>query len=55
MSYDPTAIKKQIDQHQIVIDTLEKQKVGLDESIAKLQSEIDKLQEVIGLLDEVGK
>jgi prefoldin subunit 5 len=55
MSYDPEAIKKQINQHQLVIDNLEKQKIGLDESIAKLQGEIDKLEQIIGLLDKVGK
>jgi len=55
MNYDPTAIQQQIDQHQLVINNLEKQKVGLDGSIAKLQEEINKLKQVIGLLDEVGK
>lgn len=55
MSYDPEAIQKQIDQHQTVINTLKKQKVGLDESIAKLQKEINKLEQVMGLLDSVEK
>ena len=55
MSYDPKAVQQQIDQHQTVIDTLKKQKEGLDESIDKLQGEIDKLKQVIGLLDSVGK
>jgi len=55
MKYDPVAIKQQIDQHQLVIETLEKQKVGLDQSITKLQEEIDKLKQILELMSSVGK
>lgn len=55
MNFDPEAIQKQIDQHQQVIDSLEKQKQGIIDSIDQLQQEIDKLKQISGLIDSVGK
>ena len=51
--YDVEAIKKQIKQHQDVIDTLQKQKLGLDANIDQMNKEIAKLDEVLKLMDSV--
>lgn len=48
--YDPDAIRKQQEQHQAVIDSLLKQRASLDESIAQIQGEIDKLEDVLKLM-----
>ena len=55
MNYDPEAIQKQINQHQLVIDNLEKQKQGIVDSIKQMQGEIDKLKDISVLIDSVGK
>ena len=55
MQYDPASIQKQIDQHVLVIETLNKQKAGIDQSIEKLKEEISKLEEILVLMNSVGK
>ncbi|MHA2264409.1 MAG: hypothetical protein ACXAEN_18605 [Candidatus Thorarchaeota archaeon] len=47
MKFDTEAVRQQIQQHQDVIDVLLKQRESIDESIATLQKEIDKLQAVL--------
>lgn len=53
MKYDPDAIRVQQQQHQTVIDSLLKQRAGLDEAITKLREEIDKLEQVLQTLDSL--